>query len=145
MQSVDTNILLYAYDNQCPEHDAAIGFLRDQADNSEFAICELILVELYTLLRNSVVLSRPLSPAEAVEVVQRYRANRYWSVIECAEGVMDEVWALAASREFPRRVIFDARLAFTLRRRGVTSFATHNTEHFKGFGFDKVWDPIPTR
>ena len=142
MLSVDTNILLYAHDSQCPEHQAALGFLRHQASNPDFAICELVLVELYMLLRNPVILTRPLLPAEAVKVVQTFRANRYWSVIECAEGVMSQVWDLATRREFPRRMIFDARLALTLRRCGVTAFATHNPTHFAGFGFDKVWDPI---
>jgi len=29
MKSIDTNVLLYAADEDCPEHAAAIGFLDD--------------------------------------------------------------------------------------------------------------------
>jgi uncharacterized protein len=140
--SIDSNILLYAFDKQCPEHEVAFEFVCAQACNHELAICELVLVELYVLLRNPAILRRPLSPADAVTVVQGYRSNRHWSVIEFSQGVMKEVWALAGDNDFGRRCVFDARLAFTLRRAGVTQFATRNTAHFANFGFERVWDPL---
>jgi uncharacterized protein len=70
----------------------------------------------------------------------------YWKIpnvmrIENAT-VMDDVWALAGSKSFARRRIFDARLALTLRRGGVTHFATANEKDFRGFGFSKVWNPL---
>jgi hypothetical protein len=43
-----------------------------------------------------------------------------------------------------RRIIFDARLALTLRHHGVTEFATRNQAHFTPFGFHRVWNPLPT-
>jgi len=140
--SLDTNILLYAYDSQCKEHLAALDFVRAQATNPDFAICELVLVELYVLLRNPAVVAHPLSAKDAVEVVQAYRVNRNWAVIECADGVMHEVWRLARAYDFGRRQVFDSRLALTLRRHGVRAFATRNVTHFDGFGFDRVWDPL---
>ena len=142
MLSVDTNILLYAHDLDCPEHTAAAAFLRAHADDAGFALCELVLVELYVLLRNAAILARPLSPADAVATVQAYRSNRSWSVIECADGIMSHVWRQAGGADFARRRIFDARLALTLQRHGVRELATRNTSHFDGLGFDKVWDPI---
>lgn len=142
MISVDSNILLYAHDSLCPEHQAAIEFVRSQAGNTKFALCELVLVELYVLLRNPAVLSRPLSAKDAVEVIQIYRANRHWRILESADGVMTQVWRLASDSAFSRRRIFDARLAFTLRRHGVAEFATRNVNDFRNFGFTKIWDPI---
>jgi hypothetical protein len=32
----------------------------------------------------------------------------------------------------------------TLRRQGVTDFATANVKDFKGFGFRRVWNPLET-
>jgi hypothetical protein len=57
--------------------------------------------------------------------------------------MMDEVWRLASQPGIGRRVVFDARLAFTLRHHGVTEFATRNHSHFAGFGFSRVWNPLP--
>jgi hypothetical protein len=59
-------------------------------------------------------------------------------------NVMDEVWRLAGQPNIGRRVIFDARLALTLRHHGVTEFATRNETHFTGFGFTHVWNPLAT-
>lgn len=42
----------------------------------------------------------------------------------------------------PYRVLFDARLALTLRHHGVTELATCNTKDFQGYGFTRVWDPL---
>jgi toxin-antitoxin system PIN domain toxin len=139
--SIDTNVLLYAQNQDCPEHDAAAAFLAGCADRTDVAVCELVLMELYQLLRNPAVITRPLEGPEAAEVCQVFRRNRRWALIENAP-VMDDVWGLAATPEAARRWLFDARLALTLRHHGVDEFATRNINDFNGFGFSRVWDPI---
>jgi uncharacterized protein len=139
--SIDTNILLYAQNRDCAEHAAAVTFLGECARRDDVAICELVLVELYQLLRNPAVLERPLGAPEAVEVCQAFRSNPRWALLENAP-VMDRVWTFAAQPEVARRRLFDARLGFTLRHHGVREFATRNVKNFDGFGFDRVWCPI---
>ena len=56
---------------------------------------------------------------------------------------MTEVWQCAAQPNIGRRVVFDARLALTLRHHGVTEFATRNEAPFTHFGFTRVWNPWP--
>ncbi|MEB3051139.1 TA system VapC family ribonuclease toxin [Mycolicibacter sp. MYC123] len=140
MLSIDTNVLLYAANQDCVEHDAAAIFLGECADRSDVAICELVLLELYQLLRNPVVLQSPLDGRAAAEICQTFRRNRRWALIENAP-VMNDVWALAAAPGIARRRLFDARLALTLRHHGVDEFATRNVKDFKNFGFARVWDP----
>jgi toxin-antitoxin system PIN domain toxin len=98
-------------------------------------------MELYQLLRNPVVVTRPLDSPEAAEVCQTFRRNRRWALIENAP-VMNDVWVLAATPGLARRRLFDARLALTLRHHGVDEFATRNINDFSDFGFSHVWDPI---
>ncbi|MBL8239332.1 MAG: PIN domain-containing protein [Bryobacterales bacterium] len=142
MTSCDTNILLYAFNASCPEHARAYTYLRDQQQNESFAICELVLLELYVLLRNPAVVASPLSAKEAVRVVQQFRDNPRWRVIDYPGGLMPAIWRLAAQSHFPRQGILDARLAATLRHHGVREFATRNTAHFRNFGFDRLINPI---
>lgn len=139
--SIDTNVLLYAQNQDCPENKAAAAFLVECADRTDVAVCELVLMELYQLLRNPSVLMRPLDGAEAAEVCQTFRRNPRWAVIENAP-VMNDVWVLAATPGIARRRLFDARLALTLRHHGVDEFATRNINDFSDFGFSRVWDPI---
>ncbi len=141
MLSIDTNLLLYAHNRDCPEHAAARAFIDDCAARSDVAICELVLVELYQLLRNPAVLSKPLNAPDAAEVCLAWRNNPRWAVIESAP-VMDSVWTIAQRPDIARRFVFDARIALTLRHHGVTDFATRNTGDFQAFGFARLINPI---
>lgn len=145
MISLDANLLLYAYNEDSPKHEAAFQFLGQLARNDDVAISEFVLTEFYTLLRNPAVLVRPLSSVDAVRVVEYYRRHSNWALLGFAPDSVDmhtELWALARRADFSRRRIYDARTALTLRRQGVTDFATANVKDFKGFGFRRVWNPL---
>lgn len=141
MISIDTNILLYAQNQDCCEHERAFGFVASCSGRDDVALCELVLLELYILLRNPAVLERPLPADQAAEVCQAYRRNPRWRLVENAP-IMEQIWILAAQPNFPRRGVFDARIALTVRHHGVTELATANTKDFLNFGFERVWNPI---
>ncbi len=142
MTSVDTNILLYALNSSAPENTAARAFLDAHKDDSDFVISELVLVELYVLLRNAAVITRPLSAQDASAIVQRFRRHPRWQLIDHLSAVMDDVWKAVGRRGFARHRIFDVRLALGLRQHGVSELATRNTRHFEGLGFERLWDPL---
>lgn len=146
MISFDTNLLLYSLNRDCAEYDGARSFFNSLPTVAgTVAISELVLVELYVLLRNPAVLRHPLDPADAASLIQAFRQHPTWVLLDHPgdrSGVMDEVWRLAAQPSIARRVVFDARLAFALKHHGVTQFATRNEIHFAGLGFDRVWNPL---
>ena len=120
-----------------------MSFLRQNfgVPSVRVAIADYVLVELYSHLRNPVVMAHPLSAVAARDLV-----ISYWKIpnvmrIENAP-IMDAVWALAGGKNFARRQIFDARIALTLRHHGVTHLATSNVKDFQGWGFEKVWNPL---
>ena len=139
MVSIDTSLLVYAQNTRAPQHDAARAFVTHCRDR-EVVICELVLVELYLVLRSAAIVSRPLGATEAAKICRRYRANPHWRLVECAP-VMGGVWRRAGRAGFARRKIIDTRLALTLLHHGVTELATANTRHFEEFGFSRVWNP----
>jgi uncharacterized protein len=124
MISFDTNLLLYSLNRDCAEYNDARGFFTALPTGpGAVAVCELVLVELCVLLRNPAVLKHPLDPAEAVSIIQTFRQHPTWTLIDYPggdSGVMEEVWRLAGQPHPGRRVIFDARLALTLKHHGVT-------------------------
>lgn len=144
MLSVDTHILLYSQNRDCAQYPAASAFLEECADRDDVAIAELVLLELYQLLRNPAVITAPLEAADAASVCQAFRANPRWALLDGAP-VMDQVWRLAAQPDFARGRVFDAWLALTLRHHGVRELATAYPEHYAGFGFDRVFDPLSRR
>jgi predicted nucleic acid-binding protein len=104
-------------------------------------LCELVLVELYLLLRNPAVVAKPLSAAAAGVLIQTLRGNPRWRLVENAP-VMAAAWEHAGRDPFARRKLIDLRLALTLRHHGVTEFATVNTADFRNAGFRRVWNPL---
>ena len=142
MIAPDTNLLFAWLNRGHPAHAPAAAWFGSHQGNAKFALCELCLVELYGLLRNNVLLTRPMSSAAAVEIIQRLRHHPQWELIDYPGGLMESVWPHAAAPQFARRRIYDARLALTLRHHGVTEFATANVKDFEGFGFTRVWNPL---
>ena len=58
MISCDTNILFAVSNPNDVNHDKAVDFIAQNADNDKFVIAEQVLVELYGLLRNPTLNSR---------------------------------------------------------------------------------------
>lgn len=141
MISIDTNVLLYSLNRDCPEHERARSFLQQCSERSDVAIAELVLIELYVLLRNPAVVRQPLGASEAVSLCQPFRAHPFWALIENAP-VMSQVWEAAADPSCARRRVFDARIGYTLLHHGVRELATRNVQDFQGLGFERVFDPL---
>lgn len=145
MLSVDTNILLPAVETRNAAHAVSARFLNELHGRDDVVLSELVLLELYVLLRNPAVLVKPLSAAAATDVVQAFRHHPRWQVIgfpERSREFHDVFWPRLAEKGFARRRAYDWRMALTLLQQGVDEFATVNTKDFEGFGFTRVWNPL---
>jgi len=145
MLSIDTNILFHALNEDSPDHVAASDWITSIHREEDVAISEFILAELYGLLRNKAVLTRPLAAAEAADVVETYRCHPRWRLIGFpleSRPLHDELWQRARARDFAFRRLYDVRSALTMIQQGVTEFATANEKDFRGLGFRRVWNPL---
>ena len=143
MQSLDTNILLYAINRDCAEHEQCRALVAKALEHpQQWVVADQVWFELYRLLRHPVVLKRPLNASTAADTVAWYRDRSGWA--SCAwsptqMGRLDTIWR---DDDFPARRAFDAVLALTLRANGVTRFYTRNVRDFAVAGFAEVIDPI---
>ena len=145
MISIDTNILFLAINSKADTHAEARAFIESLQDNSRVAVCELVLAELYCLLRNPVLNPSPASSDQATGIIQVFRHHPAWRLLDypgTSAGIMEEVWQRAREHNFPRLAVYDARLALTLLHHGVTELATCNIRDFQGYGFRRVWNPL---
>lgn len=142
MISFDTNVVFAALEASAEGHAQARETLAGYTHNPKVALCELVLAEVYCLLRNPAVVKNPLPAGEAASAIQKLRHHRSWRIIDYVPEVAGKVWAEAAKPGFAFRKIYDTRIALTLRHHGITEFATRNTKDFEGFGFKRVWDPL---
>lgn len=145
MLSIDTNILLYAFNEDSPNHADAFAWLGSVQALEEVALSEFVLAELYVLLRSPAVLKRPLEASDAVEVIQTYRRHPRWRIIGFpleSRALHDAFWQKARQKNFSFRRLYDARTALTILAQGVTDFATANVKDYENLGFRKVWNPL---
>ena len=141
MTSFDTNILFAALESSAAGHRVSRDLLDKHRDSEEVVLCELMLLELFTLLRNPKICRKPMTGPQAAETIQALRHHPSWRTVDYSPAVTNDVWDRAA--QSPSRLsIYDIRLALTLRHHNVTDFATRNVKDFQGFGFKKVWDPL---
>jgi toxin-antitoxin system PIN domain toxin len=145
MLSIDTNLLLYAYSEASPLHQASRDFIESLLNNEQVALSEFVLAEFYLLLRNPAVLECPLDAPEAVKVIHYYRSHPHWKVVgfpPSSRALHAELWRHAATPGVARRRIYDTRTALALRAFGVNEFATANVKDFEHCGFARVWNPL---
>ena len=128
MKSCDTNILVYYLDSSCKEHANAKTYLESIWADKKFVICDLVLIELYTLIRNPKVFARPFSAEEAKKCILGFRSNTNWRILEYASGTMDKVWETSSKILTRPMMIYDLRLGFCLLNSGVEEFATRKQQ-----------------
>ena len=148
MTSLDANILLYSFSEASPHHIAASAFLKSLSQCEDVAPSGFVLSEVYLHLGNPAVLEVPLTPADAVAVIQSYREHPLWHVVGFpprTRDVHNALWKGATAVDFARRGIYDLRSALCLQAFGVAEFATANVKQFVGVGFARVWNPFIAR
>lgn len=148
MLSFDTNLLFYAIDEDSPFHADAREFFESLRARSDVAVSELMLAELYRLIRSPRLNRRPLGARAAADVIGTLRNHPSWRLVGfpiSSRSVHDKLWAKAAESGFAYRRVFDARLGLTLVDQGVKEFATANVRDFEGLGFERVFDPLAAK
>lgn len=143
MKSIDTNILLYASNRDCPEHPAARQLVDSAlAEPQQWIVADQVYFELYRLLRSSTVLERPLPAADAARVIEFYRNRSGWSrcawQMERFNGLLPHL----RGQDLRAAGVFDLVLAATLHDAGVSTLYTRNTRDFASFGWFEVSNPI---
>jgi predicted nucleic acid-binding protein len=146
LSSIDTNILLYAANEDCPEQAVCRALLENAVkDPEKWIIADQVYLELYRALRNPRILRKPRKAAEAVAHIRQLRDEL--GFLHC--GYATECWPLLLDRlgvgDFPYQRTHDAVLSETLLRHGVQTFYTRNTKDFMDSGFSQVINPVDGR
>ncbi len=143
MNSLDTNILVYASNADCREHPKAAALMeRVLTRPSEWMIADQVLWELYRVLRHPKILAAPRSAAQAAAQV-RFLREKSGVARCCAElSHFDDVLAQLERPRFPYQRTHDCVLGVTLVNQGVKTFYTRNEKDFVGAGFQKIVNPI---
>lgn len=143
MKSLDTNILIYAVNQGCAEHERTRLVYEDMLANpTQWIVADQVLFEFYRALRNPRILERPLDQIAALHQIRFLREES--GVLHCGYDTRfwDKIVMPMASSDRASSHIFDRILAVTLLGNGVTTFHTRNTRDFSEFRFKELMNPI---
>jgi len=143
MNSLDTNILIYAVNSDCKEHPMAKRTYETMLEHpGVWILSDQVLFEFYRALRNAKILEHPLDHRQALRQITFLREDS--GVHHCAYETT--VWKNLirgfSNIEEKSSHIFDRVLAVTLLSHGVKTFYTRNTRDFENCGFKALINPI---
>lgn len=143
MKSLDTNILVYALNADCGEHQRAASALQGALDDpQDWIIADQVYLELYKALRNPRIFGKPYGAEEAFSKIQILRDQCGLRRCCYADAIWDQLAARIQRPDFPYQRTHDAVLAETLLKAGVQTLYTRNIKDFEGYGFASLVNPI---
>jgi predicted nucleic acid-binding protein len=143
MNSLDTNILLYAANSAAPEHPKALTVVEAMLANpQEWMIADQVLWEFYKALRHPRILQKPRSATQAGAQIRFLREQAGVACCTYETNFYPEVMRHLERSHFPYQRTHDTVLGVTLRCHGVKVFYTRNEKDFEDAGFASVVNPI---
>ena len=126
MKGIDTNLLVYAFDNAYPKkRNICKKIIEDCfSGKEELAVTNQILAEFSLIITKKI--EKPLSSKEAKAILSSIVQSENWKVFNYTEH---EVIGATGKERF-----WDSLIALTLKRNGVDTLLTENVKDFKEGG-----------
>ena len=141
MNSLDTNILVYAANRDCAEHSKAFALIEQLLSApGDWIISDQVCFEYLRALTNPAIFSHPLSKERAIRAVSHFRESSGVSFCAYEGSIFGRVMNMHAKGAKDR--LYDVILAETLKHSGVTRLYTRNLKDFQGLGLAEVINPI---
>lgn len=145
MFAIDTNLLVYAHNEDSQFNEKAAAFLekvmneRDNEGNLSVCIPAQVLMEfIHVITRQNV--EKPLSLSESISIVNDYLETGI-EIINNRETQIHTFLDLLGSIA-TRKKVFDVALVATLKDNDVVGLYTVNVADFKCFDFLEVINPL---
>jgi predicted nucleic acid-binding protein len=125
---IDTNILIYSYDETQELHSSSYTFLEHVfSGHLPASIAHQNLLEFLAVVSNPKRVEHPLSPDEALEKIAIYAAN--FSLISPTSRTFLTFADLFTRYPAIRERVFDLYLVATALDNGITQICTWNVKH----------------
>jgi len=140
---IDTNILVYANNEDSPYHNTSKELIENALNgNIKAALAIQNLVELYAIITDKKRVEHPLPPDKAKRLIDFYGSNNHISIICPTHHTVNTIIKLIGKYRPLGQSIFDHLLVATMLDNNVNQIYTANSKHFESFGFLKVMNPL---
>jgi UDP-4-amino-4,6-dideoxy-N-acetyl-beta-L-altrosamine transaminase len=139
---LDTNILVYAHNQDSPFFLQASSFIEELLNKDGFCVTSLILLEFFSIITDGRKIETPLLPDAALEILEDIidsdKIDRQISMDD--PGFF--VWLKDYIHITKRYQIYDASIAFSMHQNEIDLLYTNNVKDFKWFENIKVVNPF---
>lgn len=141
---LDTNVLVYGFDEQSEFHGACRRLLACAAGHSsETRLCATpqVLAEFFAVVTNPRRVRNPRTAQEAAHVIEHMMALPNMNVLPIPVDIVSRWIALVRKLDLRGARVFDAQLAATCLANGVRRVYTYDRDHFELFSELEVVTP----
>ena len=140
---IDTNILLYAANQNCEEHLPALAFLQTaRITPGQWFLTEGICYEFLRVATHHRVFSAPLKATQALGFLEALLDTEGFTLLQAGPRHWSCLRSLVASAHYPAgNLFFDIRTAALMRERGVRVIYTADTD-FLQFSDLELLNPL---
>lgn len=138
--AIDTNLLVYAHDNDNPYHHRAKTFLIQQLQNNPQNLCipyQVFMEFINTITRR---VPNPISVQQAIELVEFYQSLNI-KIIYPKTTQLTTFLDIFKQTPYKNR-LFDIAIVSTLKDNGIQGIYTVNVKDFKDYPFLTVINPL---
>jgi predicted nucleic acid-binding protein len=129
---IDTNILVYAIQEDAPQHEASRRLVEAaQAGNPLACVFPQNLIEFFAVITDPRRLENPATTAEALDLLEQF--GTMLPVLQPSSDAPSRLTSLARSLEVRAQRIFDCYLVAQMEEVGVETICTYNTKDFTGY------------
>lgn len=138
--AIDTNLLVYAHNEDNPYHNNAKNFLIELLKNNPQSLCipYQVFIEFINVLTKRV--AKPLSVQQAILLAEYYQSLDI-QIIYPKPTQLTTLLELYKQTPYKNR-LFDIAICATLKDNGIQGIYTVNTKDFQDYPFLTVINPL---
>jgi predicted nucleic acid-binding protein len=139
---IDTNILVYAYNEDTPFHEKALQILENALNkNINAAIADKNLFEFFAVITDEKRIENPVTIIEAIEIID-FLVNSNIKIIYSSPFTFLKTIELVKKHRIKRQEIFDINLVALMIQNKIDTIITANDKHFRSIKEINVLNPF---
>lgn len=139
---IDTNVLLYAYDESSPYHSESWQLVeRGRKSGTPLCLTPQVLSEFYSLITNPRRTTNFYTSEEALTEVEKFYYSRNIPFIYFTADAKDRFLILLRRYKVTRQNVFDLQLVATMLANNITRVYTFDRSDFLQFSEIEVLSP----
>ena len=142
MICIDSNILIYAFNEASEFNKQAKNIIKNKIHFGKIAICDISLVEFFQIITDKKRLEKSLNTDTAQKIIQTITENECFKVLYTNNEIYSNIFETVSKYNIEKYEIYDHIIAYTCKFYNINELITMNVKDFKKYKFLKLTNPF---